>query len=58
MSGIVDKLLDRVFGWLDHVVGNSSEKLEEPLGQLHTEKIAQDAADRRRAEQARRDGNR
>lgn len=60
MSGIVDKLIDKAFAWLEQlVVGSASTaKLEEPLGQLQTEKVAQDAIDRRRLEQARRDGSR
>lgn len=46
-----DKLVDGFFNWLDHTVngtGKADEKLSEPLGQLDTEKAAQDAEDRRR----------
>lgn len=47
-----------VKAFFDHYVGKPDEKLEEPLGQLQTEKVAQDARDRREAERQRRDGNR
>lgn len=54
---IISKVVDAAKAFGKFVIGDKDQKLEDPLGELETERVAQEVQDRRRDRKNRGHGN-